>query len=310
MVQDSGKVQSNRSQNVPYGGSGGAWDDSMATVAATPLQADTVYIWNLTYYTVGGGSAGAAAATASSTFGTGLYAESDWKGAEWIGGAMGQFRQTFAVAKPVAVATAYVVGLGYYKLLVNGEKVSTNELGAFTTFTSRVYYDTVDCTAAINAGVAGGGAASQAVGIVLGDGWYSLKRKGSASNPGSLAVDAGNPKLLFRLSLRYFDGTTQDVTSTTEWKYDAGPVTAADIYNGEAYNASLETPGWGLPEYDAAHWPAATSEAAPSSFVRITSHSILPPIRVTESFPACNMWESSPGRSKSPLGHRDSAREH
>ena len=30
----------------------------------------------------------------------------------------------------------------YYKLHVNGEKVSNHELGAFTTYTERVYYDT------------------------------------------------------------------------------------------------------------------------------------------------------------------------
>ena len=104
-----------------------------------------------------------------------------------------------------------MVGLGYYKLHLNGEKVSTHELGAFTTFTSRVYYDAIDCTAAVNAAFVSGGMAEQVVGIVLGNGWYALNRAGSDSNPGSLAVDAGNPKLLFRLSLRFLDGTSQDV---------------------------------------------------------------------------------------------------
>ena len=70
-------------------------------------------------------------------------------------------------------------------------------------------------------------------------------------------------------------------------RYNAGPIMSADIYNGEIYNASMETLGWTLPTYDASCWPLATSETVPSSFVQVTSHTVLPNIRITESFPAC-----------------------
>ena len=48
-------------------------------------------------------------------------------------------------------------------------QVSTHELGAFTTYTKRVYYDTYDATDAMR--IAGG--AEHVVGVSVGDGWYS-----------------------------------------------------------------------------------------------------------------------------------------
>jgi len=48
-------------------------------------------------------------------------------------------------------------------------KVSTHELGAFTTYTKRVYYDTYDATDAMR--LAGG--SSHTIGVSVGDGWYS-----------------------------------------------------------------------------------------------------------------------------------------
>ncbi len=37
----------------------------------------------------------------------------------------------------------------YYKLEVNGQRVSTHELGIFTTFQQRIYYDTYDISQAL-----------------------------------------------------------------------------------------------------------------------------------------------------------------
>ena len=50
-------------------------------------------------------------------------------------------------------APAYVCGLGFYKLFVDGAKISTHEMGQFSTFSERAYYDTHDVTAALAGGV-------------------------------------------------------------------------------------------------------------------------------------------------------------
>jgi hypothetical protein len=118
LMWDSGKVSSNRSMNVPYGGGGSKSKSGnslgrpvpVSTAApAAPLQADTVYTWNVTYWIEPPPSTPTLAqisttitlhlpspqpppsAVATSTFSTGLYTIADWKGAAWIGGAMGQY---------------------------------------------------------------------------------------------------------------------------------------------------------------------------------------------------------------------------
>ena len=264
---DSGKVASNVSQNVPHGGAN--------------LTADTAYTWTIATWDGGGNKS----PVSTAKFSTGLYSTADWKGAKWIGTAakgMGQFRKEFHVKGPVSRATAYIVGLGYYKLHMNGQKISTHELGAFTTYDQRVYYDTHDCTAAINAQVIAGGK-THAAGVHLGDGWYAQK-----------TVKVGTPEMLMRLSLHYLDGTSEDILSDTTWTTHAGPVTVVDIYDGETYNASMETPGWTMPGLSSAGWAAAVEAAPPSDHVKLTSHAILPPIRVVESYAPIQMWQSDP----------------
>ena len=182
-----------------------------------------------------------------------------------------------ATAKTVTRAVAYVVGLGYYKLYVNGVKASTHELGAFTTFTKRVYYDTWDVTALMVG-------SKQAIGVVLGNGWYSQP-----------TVNVGSPSLYCRVSITFSDGTTTDVVSSTKWQSAMGPVGANDIYGGEVYDAQREQPDWSLPAFDASKWTAAAASSAPSATVKISSHARLPPIRVGETYSPITMYESSPG---------------
>ena len=80
------------------------------------------------------------------------------------------------------------------------------------------------------------------------------------------------------------------------WEVSGSPVTSGDIYKGETYNATRETPGWTSPGYaGGAMWAKASAMAGPSPGVKITSHAVLPPIRIAQTFSPCDMWESSPG---------------
>lgn len=127
-------------------------------------------------------------------------------------------------------------------------------------------------------------AASHAVGVHLGDGWYAQS-----------SVHVGEPILLLTLKIHYSDGTSDTVVSDTTWSTNPGPVTKVDIYNGETYNAVMETPGWTQPQYKAAGWALATVQPPPSATVKLTSHAVLPPIRIGETYGPCDMWQSSPG---------------
>ena len=269
----SGRVPSNETLNVRCSG-------------ILPLPEDSSFTFSVTVWDAGGGSQ-----TASSTFTTGI---SDWAGARWIGlagttssaAASGfQARKAVKFAKPVRRAFAYVSGLGYYKLDIDGVRASNHELGSFTTFEKRVLYDTLDVTQ--QAATASALNRPCVFGATVGPGWYTL-------------LGVGFPTLRLRLSVVFQDGTTEQVVSNDSWLARYSPVVSSNIYDGEVYNASRETPGWTTSEFAPdATWVAAALLAGPPGGhdVKYSSHAVLPPIRIGQSYAPCDMWQvdDSPG---------------
>ncbi len=77
-------------------------------------------------------------------------------------------RKEFRVDGAVRRATAYLCGLGYSELQINGGKIGDHVLDpGFTDFSRRALYVTCDVTQAIRDG-------GNAVGILLGGGWFNL----------------------------------------------------------------------------------------------------------------------------------------
>lgn len=85
-------------------------------------------------------------------FHTGLFEQSDWQWwtkTAWLDGEKGnQLRTEVDVSsgKNLTAAHVYVMGLGYYHLRINGQKVGDAFLGPFTTFEVRLLYDVHDVT--------------------------------------------------------------------------------------------------------------------------------------------------------------------
>ena len=76
-------------------------------------------------------------------------------------------RKEVNLPKQPVRATAYVSGLGYYELSLNGKKVGDHVLDpGFTDYTKRVLYVTYDVTNMLKAG-------RGAMGVILGGGWYN-----------------------------------------------------------------------------------------------------------------------------------------
>lgn len=144
---DSGKVSSEQSTQVVYGGK--------------PLEGGRTYCWKVRYWDKQG-NAGPYSAPAQ--FDMGLLAAAEWKG-QWIGGA-NQLRTEFQLPEAVVRARAYISGLGYYELRVNGAKAGRSVLDpGWTTYARRVLYSTYDVTPMLRRG-------PNAVGVLLGKGWY------------------------------------------------------------------------------------------------------------------------------------------
>lgn len=248
---DSGKTASPDSAHVAYAG--------------RPLQSGVTYYWKVRYWD---SEDAPSPYSRVARFDTGLLNAADWK-AKWIGGA-NQLRKEFRLpARPVR-ARAYVTGLGYYELRVNGHKAGRNVLDpGWTKFDKRVFYSTYDVTSLLRSG-------DNAVGLMLGEGWWQEKPR------------AG----ILQLNIELPGGQKVEVVTDQSWKAAAGPILSDSIYNGETYDARKETPGWDQPGFDAAAWKSATLREPPKG---VLSAQMLPPVQVIQDIPALVMTSPRPG---------------
>ncbi len=248
-VWDSGRVEGSQSTHVVYGGK--------------PLESGRTYYWKVRWWD----SKGAASAfSRPAHFSMGLLNPADWKG-KWIGGA-NQLRKEFNLpARPVR-ARAFVSGLGYYELRINGRKVGDHVLDpGWTTYEKRVLYTAYDVTNLLQQG-------ANAVGLILGQGWY------------------GSRAALLQLNIEMEGGQRAEVVTDASWKVRQGPILADSIYDGETYDARQETPGWDRPGFADVGWQAATLVDPPKG---VLSAQMMPPIRVTDTIIPLKMTNPRPG---------------
>jgi alpha-L-rhamnosidase len=216
-------------------------------------------------------------------FGMGLLEESDWTG-KWICPdeiiSSPLLRKEFILEKEIKQASVYISGLGYYELYINGEKVGDHVLDPGTTYYnndqpfglgSRVLYVTYDVTDQLQSG-------GNAVGVMLGNGWYSAEEDIPPS-PSHREAYGDRPILIMQMNVEFADGHRVSVVTDDTWKTCAGPVTYNDYSNGETYDARLEKLGWDTPGYDDSQWSVAQIMDAPSGKLRSQP---IPPIKVVE----------------------------
>lgn len=246
---DTGKVSSPESTHIAYEGK--------------PLDSGKSYAWKIRYWDQAGR---ASPYSQTAHFDTGLLAGSDWK-AKWIRGG-NQARKEFMLdAKPVR-ARAYVAGIGYYELRINGRKVGNHVLDSpYTAYNKRVLYSTYDVTDQLQAG-------ANAVGVMLGEGWYS----GRAA---IVQIEAELP-----------GGRKSALISDGSWKGMQGPILSDSIYNGEVYDARKETTGWDRPGFNDAGWEPVTLNDPPTG---VLSSQMMPPIRITANLTPLKMTSPRPG---------------
>jgi alpha-L-rhamnosidase len=248
-VWDTGKLASPESTQVAYGGK--------------PLASGETYYWRVRYWDLQDAE-GPWSATAQ--FETGLLAPTDWKG-QFIGGA-NQLRKEFTLdGKPVR-ARAYIAGLGYYELRINGKKIGDRVLDpGWTTYDKRVLYAGYDVTQQLQVG-------ANAIGVMLGQGWY------------------GSRAALVQLDIELEGGGRIEIHTDTTWTAASGPIVSDSVYNGETYDARLETPGWDQPGFNADAWKPAESQPAPKG---VLSAEMMPPIRVVDTIVPFKLTNPRPG---------------
>jgi len=246
---DSGKVPSGQSVHVVYAGK--------------LLTSGQSYYWKVRYWDSGDRPSPYSAAA---RFETGLFENAEWKG-KWIAGA-NQIRKEFTLrARPVR-ARAYVAGLGYYELRINGHKVGDRVLDpAWTTYDKRVLYTVYDITDRLRPG-------DNAVGVMLGEGWFKSRA------------------LRMQIHAELEGGQTVDVATDEAWKTMPGPIQSDSVYDGEVYDARRETPGWERAGFDDALWKAASLIDGPKG---VLSAQMMPPIRVVDTIAPVKLTTTRPG---------------
>ncbi|HXY40847.1 MAG TPA: family 78 glycoside hydrolase catalytic domain, partial [Vicinamibacteria bacterium] len=160
-------------------------------------------------------------------------------------------RRSFAVPGKVSRARVYATAKGLYTLLVNGQKASGDLLRpGWTDYRDRIQYQAYDVTALLHPG-------QNAVGVVLGDGWYSGYVAGWGRENWGRA-----PRALVQLEVDLDTGETMRVVTDRSWKEASGPIQAQDLLMGESYDARLEQRGWAEARFDDGGWRPPEVEPA------------------------------------------------
>lgn len=160
-----------------------------------------------------------------------LLSPEDWKGS-WqsaphhFPGCAQYWRCPFVLPeKKIRRARAYVCGLGYHELYLNGAKIGQSVLNpGVTDYSKRVLYCTYDITESLQAG-------ENCIGFILGYGWFGAR------------------KLIAQVYIDFADGTETELHTFHHaglWRVGRGPVLENSVYGGEVYDARLEreTEGW------------------------------------------------------------------
>ena len=256
---DSGQVAGDEQAQIAYAG---------AALGSRARACWDVTLWDAE------GVAGPPSAPA--TFELGLLDRADWS-AIWIAAPLAEagqtlppaplLRRTFDLTRPIRHARLYVTALGLYEAHLNGQRVGDDYFRpGWTDYRVRLHYQTYDVTAHLREG-------PNALGVILGDGWYS----GRVAHLERGLLYGERPALLAQLEVTHDDGSTVRVVTDDGWRWSEGPIRRQDLIEGEEYDARREVARWAEPGCDEATfapvltqgWPDVSLVAAPNEPVRI-----------------------------------------
>ncbi len=199
----------------------------------------------------------AVAGPLSAPFDTGTDRETAVLGPAIITAEPSILKKAFTLPTTVKSARLTITALGAYQASLNGKPIAPGTLlsPGWTDFSKRVLYQTYDVTPLLTRG-------PNSLDVLLGGGWFSSPMTwiGFRSYNG--------PNLLrAQLDLTLANGTHQTIATDPSWKTAPAPITFAEIYGGESYDARLTEPK------DWAH--AAVAEPA-NSGLTLTAEPDLP----------------------------------
>ena len=181
-------------------------------------------------------------------------------------------RKAFRTEKNIESAKAYVTGLGYFELYMNGKKVGDDVLVPNQTNYGKrpgllnnpipiednfreykVFYLSYDLTEQIKKG-------ENVIGAIIGNGFYNA--------PINWTESYGTPRFIGQVYIKYTDGTEDMIVSDQTWKASRSPILMDLIFDGEHYDARMEQNGWCAPDFDDRKWQQVALRKAPEGVMK------------------------------------------
>ena len=238
--------------------------DSDVTVDVTPdatFEAGKKYVYTVTSYTTDG------TCSASGFFAVSHEPKGKFiKPKKHIEGACVYFRRDFVCDKPVKRAVAYVAGLGYGVLYLNGKRVDEIFLDApFTNYEKTVLYRAYDITGLL--------AEQNCIGVHCGEGFYSQSRVWV-----NKAFKYGDICCFTQVDIEYEDGTEYEFyTEPGTWQTMYSPTVLSNVHGGEIHDARREVPGWCTYGFEDEDLRPAVADETPKGALK---GAVMPPCRV------------------------------
>ncbi len=206
---DSGRVESEQSIQIPYGG---------------PVPAPkTRYTYQIKIWSTDGEESDFSEPQFFET-GIGRFADSP---AKWISARKDNacLHKTFTLTA-VKDARIYASACGLYRIILNGKDITEDLLTpGWTAYKKRIQYQTYDVTPFLKTG-------ENTIDIYLGNGWYK-GRIGWADQTSFYGYDTA---AIMELDL---EGVPVLVTDES-WKWSRGNIEFSEFYDGEVYDARLD----------------------------------------------------------------------
>ena len=149
------------------------------------------------------------------------------------------FRRDFSLKqKPIEKAELSITALGVYEAAINGARVGDFVLApGWTSYAHRLQVQTYDVTDMLSK-------PCNELRVTVGKGWFRSPMPGWFNDENKKRRMTQPCGLLADLTIRYADGTEESISTDEAWEYGESAVRFSEIYDGEKYDARIETKEW------------------------------------------------------------------
>jgi hypothetical protein len=206
-----------------------------------------------------------------------------------------RLRREFMVRPGFRRALVQICGLGQYELTLNGTRVRQGLLApGWTDCDKTCLYDTLDVTPSLRSG-------ANAIGLCLAGGMYNVQEGRYVK----FVTEFRPLTAMGQIRIEYADGSVEFVGTDEQWRVTPGPVTFANVYGGEDYDARRNPRGWDSPGFDDRAWGHAALFDGPKGQLRGHSRAA-PPLAAFEALKPVATHLLRPGVAVYDLGQNAS----